>query len=741
MLGTSSVPVAPSRLVGRSSELADVRALLGSSRLVTLTGPPGVGKTRLALAVVEDDQDVAWVELAPVTDPAAVVGEIGRALGVRAVSSVAQLAVAADRPHLVVLDNCEHLAGLAAVLAEVLAASPRLRVLATSRERLRLATEREYAVPPLPMPAADEVDDPALLRDNPAVRLLLERAPGGVRLSPATARALAEICIGLDGLPLAIELAAARLRVFTPSELAFRLERRMAVLTTNVLDAPPRHRDLRTAIDWSYGLLAEREQAVFRRLSVLVGAFTIADAAAVAAEPDVTEAVESLLDKSLLRREADDGAEARFALLVSLREFAAEQLAEAGEEEATRDRHAHWFALRSAGWEATFGSAAETAAQDEAPRVRGDLRAALGWARAHMDSDDALWLATMVGWDGYFSGLLVDALVVQEVLDECDPEASGEARGAATVAAGVVAFGRGDPDRAALLLAEVDADGDPRRAAMAGAFLGHVARGRGHYAEAAHRYRAAREAAVAAGNERGRAWADHDLALLALDEGRDGDAVPLLSEALQLFDELDYPWGEAVCGQLLGTVEVRRGEHDAAARLLGSSLHLHRELGDRRGIAQCLEALAEVALARGAAATASRLLGAATRQREVVASPPTEGELRVLDELGRRMDLALGAVAADRERHAGRTMGADAVFELADRLTAEPEVAAAQVLTARQAEVADLIAEGLTNRQIGRRLGISEKTVELHVSAVLARLGLPSRAAVAAWSAGRQRIP
>src|SRR4051812_43164737 len=271
MLGPSSVPVAPSRLVGRSAEVADARALLRSSRLVTLTGPPGVGKTRLALAVLDDEPDAAWVDLTTISDPAAVVGEIGRALGVSSMTSPAQLAGAVDRPHVVVLDNCEHLEGLAGVVAELLAAAPRLRVLATSRERLRLATEREYPVPPLPMPAADEVDDPTRLGSNPAIRLLLERAPGGVRLTPGTARALAEICIGLDGLPLAIELAAARLRVFTPSELAFRLERRMSVLTSDVVDAPARHRDLRTAIAWSYELLPERDRAVLRRLSVFVG--------------------------------------------------------------------------------------------------------------------------------------------------------------------------------------------------------------------------------------------------------------------------------------------------------------------------------------------------------------------------------------------------------------------------------------------------------------------------------------
>ena len=737
MLGPGETPVPPTRLVGRAAEVAEARALLGTARLVTLTGPPGVGKTRLAVGVVEDEADAVWVDLAPVTEASSVIGEIGRALGLTSVTSAAQLGAATDRPRLVVLDNCEHLADVAAVVADVLAASSRLRVLATSRERLRLAAEREYAVPPLPMPGADELDDPDRLRDNPAVMLLLDRAPGGVRLTPGTARSLAEVCRGLDGLPLAIELAAARLRVFTPSELAFRLERRMSVLTSNVVDAPERHRDLRTAIAWSYELLPEREQAVFRRLSVFVGAFSIADATAVADDPETMDAVESLLDKSLVRRAADGGDGARFALLVSLREFAAERLVEAGEEAATRDSHARWFAARAAAWEATFGSSAETAAMAELPRVRADLRAALDRARTLQDPDAALWLAAVLGWDGYFRGLLGEVLDVLEVLAERGPETNGDARTAAAVAAGVVAFGHGDPDRAAVLLAEVGVEGDPRHVALADAFLGHLARGQGRYAEAAGRYGAAREAALATGNRRGQAWSDHDLALLALDEGRDADAVPLLGEALDLFEELDYVWGMAVCGRLLGTVDVRRGDHDAAAGLLGSSLHLHREVGDRRGVAQCLEALAEVALARGSAATAGRLVGAAARQREVAASPPTDSEARALEDLTRRMSRDLGGPAAERELRAGRTMSVDASLELAARLTAAAEVPATAALTPRQREVAVLVAEGLTNRVIGRRLGISEKTAEIHVSNLMSKLGVPSRAGVAAWVAGR----
>ncbi len=265
--GTSTpAPAAP--LIGRASEVEDVLGLLERARIVTLTGPPGVGKTRLAQAVCAERTDltVVWVDLAPLREPRQVHAELVRAL---------VPGEGGDRDLLLVLDNCEHLLGvdtdLGSEVVGLLASSPRLQVLATSRERLRLAAEREYAVPPLPMPSADDAADPARLRDNPAVSLLLDRAPPAVQLTPNTARALAEICIDLDGLPLAIELAAARLRVFTPSELAFRLGRRMSVLTSGHRDSPARHRDLRAAIAWSHDLLSDRDRAAFRRLSVFPG--------------------------------------------------------------------------------------------------------------------------------------------------------------------------------------------------------------------------------------------------------------------------------------------------------------------------------------------------------------------------------------------------------------------------------------------------------------------------------------
>ncbi len=372
MLSASPPPAPAAALIGRATEVEDVLDLLGRARLVTLTGPPGVGKTRLALAVCADRDDVSWVDLAPIRDPLQVRAELTRAARPEGDDH------ATDR--LVVLDNCEHLldSDLAGQLADLLRSTARLQVLATSRERLRLAAEREYAVPPLPMPSADDADDLARLRGNPAVALLLDRAPPAVQLTPNTARALVEICVDLDGLPLAIELAAARLRVFTPSELAFRLGRRMSVLTSGPRDAPDRHRDLRAAIAWSHDLLSDRDSAAFRRLSVFPGEWDLESAAAVCAEPDVLDVVESLLDKSLVRRAGEDlDGNARFTMLMSLREYAAEQLAEQAEEQTTRDRHATWFTRRAREWEATVGTTAETDTWPQLAAFHADLDAAL----------------------------------------------------------------------------------------------------------------------------------------------------------------------------------------------------------------------------------------------------------------------------------------------------------------------------------------------------------------------------
>ena len=740
---TASAPPAPaSALIGRGAEIESVCDLLGGARLVTLTGPPGVGKTRLALAVAaivaERFADGAvWVDLTPVRDARQVLPEIARVLDARTDPSV-----------LLVLDNCEHVLDAAPQIGELLMSTARLSILTTSRERLRLSAEHEYAVPPLPMPSEPEVSDWQHLRANPAIAMLLARAPANVKLNAQTARPLTEICIRLDGLPLALELAAARLRIFTPSELAFRLEHRTTLLTGSSRDAPARHRDLQAAIGWSHALLSDRDREVFRRLSVFPADWTVAAADAVCGG-SVLDAIESLLDKSLLHRVPQDGAEARFTMLMSLREFAAEQLDD-DEEAQARTRHTAYFVGRAREWERTIATADEDAAWVLFNTIRPDLQAAFEQSQAGTDVDAILWLTVALGWYQYTRGSLVDAqrLIKQVERSAADPRPSTDARTAALIAAGAVAFGLRDLAAAERTLRQsadlAEGRGDERRLGIAVAFLGHLARERGEYEEAGRRYEAARTIFVRLGNSRGVAWAAHDLGLLAIEVGQDERAEALFREALRLFDEMDYPWAIAGSARGLATVLVRRGEQNESAATFGRALALHDQVDDLRGIAECLEGLAEVSFVRGAAADAARLLGAAQMQRARGAAPPTDAERGRLTDLDARIARTLGASRADHERQAGRTMPRSAVLELAVRIAAVQSDSAVTVrLTSRQWEVAELIAAGNTNRQISRKLGISEKTTEIHVHNIMERLNATSRAGIAAWIArhGLQRTP
>jgi predicted ATPase/DNA-binding CsgD family transcriptional regulator len=764
----NALPAPATALVGRATELAALIEALTAmgNRLVTVTGPPGVGKTRLALAaaVAVGEQfpgGTVWVDLAPIRQTRYVIPEILRALGTDGSASepaLTRIAAAADRDLLLVLDNCEHLLDGVAEIGALLTSSPRLHILATSRERLQLAAEREFALPPLPMPTEVDVADLPRLSSNPSIALLLARAPAHVTLTARTARSLADVCVRLDGLPLAIELAAARLRVFTPSELAFRLDHRMVVLTGGSRDAPGRHRDLRGAIAWSHDLLPEAEQVVFRRLSVFVGEWTIEAAEAICGDPTanaVGDSVESLLDKSLIRRVAEEDGEARFSLLVSLREFAAEQLSAHGEVAEITDRHVRYFAAATRRWESTVGTNEETATWPRLGFVQGDLLAAFAASRDGGDIDEMLWLATGLGWYWYTRGSFAEAAALIEVVSAAaaDVESSAEARAAASLAAGIAAFGLGDLDAAEahLLRSAVlcEARDDERRLAVISAFSGHVARERGWPTNAAEGYAKARAIYQRDGNVRGTAWSAYDLGLLANQLGDRADAESLLREALDTFRMLEYQWAVAVTACALASVLLSGGFVDETARLLGEALVLHDTVGDRRGIAQCFELLADVAFTRRSANTAARLLGAAEAQRNTVAARPTEAEQARISRLGRAVTRNLGRLAADHQRHAGRTMPGVAAIAFAAAVTAgaapieEPTGAGgpAVELTPRQLEVAALVAAGKTNRQIGRALGISEKTAEIHLRNIMDRLQASSRARVAAWASARGLQP
>ncbi|HYB16095.1 MAG TPA: LuxR C-terminal-related transcriptional regulator [Streptosporangiaceae bacterium] len=755
--------------VGRENELEALSRMLASpqARLVTLTGPPGIGKTRLAVACASAHAERSgcapvFVDLAPVRDPALVMVELAQAVGVEprgGTDLAGQLAAAlSHEERLVVLDNYEHLLTAAQDVGRVLAACPRLRVLATSRERLRLSAEQEFPVPPLAMPAPTDVADLGYLAANPSVALLLDRArrtSPGFDLTPANALLLASACIRLEGLPLAIELAAARLKVLTPGELVFRLSSRMEVLASSTRDVPARQRTLRSAIAWSYDLLDSGERALFRRLSVFAGGWTLADVGSVCAVNggDALTMVESLLDKSLIRRLPGDEQTAEFSMLESLREYAAEQLAFHAEAEETRARHAEHYAGLAGQFEASLGLPEEQAWLLRLGRHHADLRAALDYCRDAGRDGWVLWLATALGWYHYSHGdldhgqALVDAVLPlaagqDDPAGDSDDAMAGGLVGVLVVG-GVLAWATGEMGRARGLLRRAlelsEERGDARRAAFACAFLGHVARAGGEWDASADWHRQAEARFREEGSPQGVAWARHDLGLLARDRGHLRSAAELLRASLRDFRELDYRWAAAWSAWGLGTTLSAQDQLEEASSLLAEALRIYTDLNDPRGIAQCLDALAHVASERAHYESAAQLIGASAALRERVAARLPDTEQARNSAVERVLTQALGPQDADRLIHAGRTMPAQQAIDLAMAVAsgvapADPDRPQQVPLTPRERQVAALVASGRTNRQIGRVLGISEKTAEVHLHHVMSKLDVRSRAEVAAWA-------
>ena len=762
------LPLPGDLFVGRDSELEAVTRMLAhaQTRLVTLTGPPGIGKTRLAVACASAHAErggraPVFVDLAPVRDPALVLVELAQAVdaeprgGTDLTSQLA--AVLSHEEWLVVLDNCEHLLAAAPDVGRVLEACPRLRVLATSRERLRLSAEQEFPVPPLAMPASTDIADLSYLAANPSVALLVDRARRTnprFDLTPANALLLARACVRLEGLPLAIELAAARLKVLTPGELVFRLGSRMEVLASSTRDVPARQRALRSAIAWSYDLLDSGERALFRRLSVFAGRWTLADVGSVCAAngDDVLTMVESLLDKSLIRRLPGDEETAEFSMLESLREYAAEQLASHAEAEETRARHAGHYTGLAAQFEASIGLPEERTWILRFGRHHADLRVALDYCMGAGQDARELWLATALGWYHYTHGdldhgqALVDAVL--PTADGYDPAAMSDditagGQAGVLIVAGVLAWARGDNGRAQVVLLSAlersEGQGDARRAAIACAFLGHVARAGGEWDASADWHRRAEAGFHAEGHTSGVAWARHDLGLLARDHGDLESATELLRVSLRDFRQLDHPWALAWAAWGLGTTLSAQGRLEEACPLLAEALRIYIDVNDPRGVAQCLEALAHVACERAYYESAARLIGAAAALRDRVAARQPDTEQARTSSVERVLARALGPQDAATLVHVGRTMPAQQAADLAMAVASgaapgDPDRSHQVPLTPRERQVAALVASGRTNRQIGRVLGISEKTAEVHLHHVMSKLDARSRAEVAAWA-------
>jgi predicted ATPase/class 3 adenylate cyclase len=660
----TNLPAQPTPLVGRDRELEAVRTLLlaEDTSMVTLTGPGGTGKTRLALQVAADSVDefpdgVFGVLLAPVTDPEVVPLELARVLGIEEMPTQpiieALKAGLAGRRTLILFDNFEHVTAAAPLIADLLAACPRLKLLVTSREPLRIAAERQYPVLPLP--------------ESDCVLLFVERASAvrpDFELTDETAPIVAEICERLDGLPLAVELAAAWSKVLPPAALLRRLERRLELPASRSADVPARQSTLREAIAWSYDLLPAEERRLHARLSVFMGGCTLETAERVA-DPhgelgiDVLEGIASLVDRSLLRESGDDEGEPRFAMLGTIREYAREHLKENGEEDDVLRRHALEFARFAEEADARVRTGDQLLWFSRLERDHDNLRAALDSSMASGDAETALRLGGALGWFWYAHGHALEGCARLTDLLARTENAPSELRARPMYALGVLFDQRGEPERAVELversLADFREHGEQELLARALNSLGSIKRGLGSLEAARSLLEESIRVRRELGDEPGTAGALSNLGVLAFEQGDLDAAEARFTETLALDRAHGNEWGAAVTQDNLAAVALERGDYERAGGLIRETLVAAQHLADQEIIAFGLERAAVLAAAKGNAARAGRLAGAADGLRESAGFERSRFDREWLER-------HLGAVAGEEfqaSRVAGRALEPD----------------------------------------------------------------------------------
>jgi predicted ATPase/DNA-binding CsgD family transcriptional regulator len=760
-----NLPVEVTSFVGRRSELAEARRLLSSSRLLTLTGPGGVGKTRLALHLASDlrrafDDGVWFVDLGTLSDAALLTDSVGLALGVMEAPAGWPLTLLCehlrDKAMLLVLDNCEHMRVACAVLVDaVLQAASQVRIVVTSRHSMALPAEQIMVVSPLPVPDLEQQLKQEVLSEYDSVRLFTERAAAAVSnfaLTAENAEAVAELCNRLDGLPLAIELAAARLRVLSPQQVLERLDVRFPLLAADNPTAAPRQQTLQALIDWSFDLCSPDERKLWERASVFGGSFDLEAVEQICSgdglEPgDILDLVTGLVAKSILLRE-DDGPRVRYRLLHTLREYGGNRLAQSGTEAVARMRHLDYY-QRLAGQATAAWFGPDMLPWLELLRAEhSNLRLALEYCVGDPNlSQDGFRMASTLWVYWRSARRMSEGRRWLDRLLEVDPAPTPPRAKALWVDAWLAIY-QSDLNRADELLSDSEALGT---ALGDEAVLRHVTTLRGEIALAQGDLPAAvaiLEGALPAHREGGEPLAlgltlvRLALALSAL--GETARALELLAEHVKLCRSSRALFAEANCLWAMAVVKFETGDLAESTALATESLKVLWAHADWLGAALNMEVLSWAAAAEGNMQRAGRLLGTTHHVWQVAGGP-----LMAYGQLGAHRERCttiarrrLGDKAFEVEFDRGAQMSFHTAAAYALNETEVPPAtasdAAAGPLTQREEEIAVLVANGMSNRAIAQALVISQRTAEGHVGHILTKLGFSSRAQIASWATERK---